>query len=138
MISGSTASLENAGSLLARTGDSAIQVKVSSDLGYNKVLLENTAFVGDLNGKRITMECWVKSSVPAEFRMQLKITEKEGIDYGNRYPSSDIFSTTTEYQRFIFRHTVNKSIDAVQFKLLLGKTPATFLIDDCMAGIEQR
>lgn len=138
LISGSTASLENAGSLLARTGDSAIQVKVSSDLGYNKVLLENTAFVGDLNGKRITMECWVKSSVPAEFRMQLKITEKEGIDYGNRYPSSDIFSTTTEYQRFIFRHTVNKSIDAVQFKLLLGKTPATFLIDDCMASIEQR
>jgi len=74
--------------------------------------------------------------VPAEFRMQLKITEKEGVDYGNKFPSSDIFSTTTEYQKFIFRHTVSNPIDAVQFKLLLGETPATFFVDDCSAVVE--
>ena len=136
LVSSSTAEISESNSTMARTGDAAIQIKVSSDLGYNKVLLENTSFVSDLNGKRITVECWVKSSVPASFRMQLKITEKEGVEYGNKYPSSDVFSTTTEYQKFIFRHTVNNSIDAVQFKLLLGKTPATFFIDDCSALIE--
>ena len=136
LVSGSTAEISDGGSTNSRTGNSAMQIKVSSNLGYNKVLLENTAFVSDLNGQRITVECWVRSSVPAEFRMQLKITEKEGVDYGNKFPSSDIFSTTTEYQRFIFRHKVSKAIDAVQFKLLLGKTPATFFVDDCSVVIE--
>ncbi len=136
LVSGSTAEISDGGSSISRTGNSAMQIKVSSDLGYNKVLLENTAFVSDLNGQRITVECWIRSSVPAEFRMQLKITEKEGVDYGNKFPSSDIFSTTTEYQKFIFRHTVSNPIDGVQFKLLLGKTPATFFVDDCSAVVE--
>jgi hypothetical protein len=125
-----------AGAANARTGNSAAKVMVSSDFGHNKVMLENRAYVSDLNGKRVTVEVWVKSAEAAEFRVQLKVIPKTGVEYGQKFPSSDVFTTGTEYQRYIFRHTVGGAIESIQVKVLMGNAPAIFYIDDFSFSID--
>lgn len=136
LVSNSSAQLTMAGATNARTGNSAAKVMVSSDLGHNKVMLENRPYVSDLNGKRVTVEVWVKSVEAAEFRLQLKVIAQTGVEYGQKFPSSDVFTAGSEYQRYIFRHTVGGAIESIQVKVLMGNAPAIFYIDDLSFSID--
>ena len=137
LVSTSSAQFTNAGSAFARTGNSAAKVTVQTDLGHNKVMLENRVYPGDLNGKRVTVEAWVNSESAAEFRLQLKVVPQDGVDYGNQYPTSDVYSSGSSYERYVFRHTVGGAIDSIQFKILMGSAPATFYLDDFSITIEE-
>jgi endoglucanase len=137
LVSTSSAQFTNAGSAYARTGNSAAKVTVQTDLGHNKVMLENRVYPGDLNGKRVTVEAWVRSEQAAEFRLQLKVIPQDGVDYGNKFPTSDVYSSETTYQRYLFRHTIGGAIDSIQFKILIGSAPATFYLDDFSITIEE-
>ena len=137
LVSTSSAQFTNAGSAYARTGHSAAKVTVQTNLGHNKVMLENRAYPGDLNGKRVTVEAWVRSEQAAEFRLQLKVIPQTGVEYGNQYPTSDVYSSGSSYERYVFRHTVGAAIDSIQFKILMGNAPATFYLDDFSITIEE-
>ena len=136
LVSTSSAQFTNAGSGYARTGNSAAKVVVQSNLGHNKVMLENRAYASDLNGKRVTVEGWIKSESAAEFRLQLKVTPQTGVNYGNKFPTSDVYTSESIYQKYVFRHTVGGAIDSIQFKVLMGNAAAIFYLDDFSITIE--
>ena len=60
-----------------------------------------------------------------------------GVDNGNQFPTSDVYSSETTYQRYLFRHTIGGAIDSIQFKVLMGSAPATFYLDDFSITIEE-
>ena len=99
-------------------------------------MLENRAYASDLNGKRVTVEGWIKSESAAEFRLQLKVTPQTGVNYGNKFPTSDVYTSESIYQKYVFRHTVGGAIDSIQFKVLMGNAAAIFYLDDFSITIE--
>ena len=127
VVTGSTASISDSGATDAYNGDAAAKIVVETDIGYNKVLLENNIFTNDLNGKNIAIKCFAKSDDATSFRFQIKTIYTSGTP---SYFTSPVLNLQTEYSAYEYTFDLTEPTTSVQVKVLCGKQAGTYYFDD--------
>jgi endoglucanase len=127
VITGSTASISDSGATEAYNGDAAAKIVVETDLGYNKVLLENNVFTKDLNGKNIAVRCFAKSDAATSFRFQIKTIYTNGT---TSYFTSPVLSLQEVYSAYEYNFDLLEPTTSIQVKILCGKQSGAYYFDD--------
>ena len=127
VVTGSTASISDSGATDAYNGDAAAKIVVETDIGYNKVLLENNVFTNDLNGKNIAIKCFAKSDDATSFRFQIKTIYTSGTP---SYFTSPVLNLQEVYSSYEYDFDLTEPTTSVQVKVLCGKQAGTYYFDD--------
>ena len=130
VITGSTASISDSGATEANNGDTAAKIVVETNIGYNKVLLENNVFTNDLNGKNIAIKCFAKSDDATSFRFQIKTLYTNGTASTTSYFTSPVLNLQTVYSAYEYTFDLTEPTTSVQVKVLCGKQAGTYYFDD--------
>ena len=130
VLTGSTASISDSGATDAYNGDAAAKIVVETDIGYNKVLLENNIFTKDLNGKNIAIKCFAKSDDATSFRFQIKTIYTSGTTSTTSYFTSPVLNLQTVYSAYEYTFDLTEPTTSVQVKVLCGKQAGTYYFDD--------
>ncbi|MBT4916750.1 MAG: T9SS type A sorting domain-containing protein, partial [Formosa sp.] len=126
-LSNSTANISDSGATDAYNGDAAAKIVVETNFGYNKVLLENSVFNNDLNGKTIALNCFAKSDDATSFRFQIKAIYTSGTV---RYLTSPVLSLQTGYNAYEYSFDLTDPTTSIQVKVLCGNQADTYYFDD--------
>jgi len=127
VLSGSTATISDSGSTDAYNGAAAAKIGVETSLGYNKVLLENSVFTNDLNGKTIALNCFAKADDATSIKFQVKTIYTSGT---NSYLTSPVLSLQTVYSAYQYTFDLTDPTISIQVKVLLGNQTGTYYFDD--------
>ena len=130
VIAGSTASISDSGPTDANNGIAAAKIVVETDVGYNKVILENNVFTNDLNGKNIAIKCFAKSDDATSFRFQIKTIYTSGTTSTTSYFTSPVLNLQTVYSAYEYTFDLTEPTTSVQVKVLCGKQAGTYYFDD--------
>ena len=122
-LSNSTANISDSGATDAYNGDAAAKIVVETNFGYNKVLLENSVFNNDLNGKTIALNCYAKSDDATSFRFQIKAIYTSGTV---RYLTSPVLSLQTGYNAYEYSFDLTDPTTSIQVKVLCGNQADTY------------
>ena len=115
------------------------KVEVISSHIYNKVVLSNNVYTGDLTGKTITVQGYVKALGPDQ---SIKIRIKSNIAGSTAYVASEVLSLAdgslvgTTYELVAFSYQVPEATASVQVQLMFGQDEGTYLIDDFSVSVE--
>lgn len=132
VVSGAVAVFSNGGEANAKSGESAAKVEVTTSVGYNKVLLQNDVYLGDLNGKTVTVKCHAKSADASAFKFQIKIIGSEG----TLYKTSPALSLATNYgDVYSYSFDIDSETTSIQVKALCGNEVGTYYFDDFLTEI---
>ena len=116
------------------------KVEVTSPHIYNKVLLSNNVYTGDLTGKTVTVQGYVKALGSDQ---SIKIRIKSNIAGSTAYVASEVLSLAdgslagTTYELVAFSYQVPEATASVQVQLMFGQDEGTYLIDDFSVSIEE-
>ena len=116
------------------------KVEVISSHIYNKVVLSNNVYTGDLTGKTITVQGYVKALGPDQ---SIKIRIKSNIAGSTAYVASEVLSLAdgslvgTTHELVAFSYQVPEATASVQVQLMFGQDEGTYLIDDFSVYIEE-
>ena len=127
VIAGSTASISDSGPTDANNGIAAAKIVVETDVGYNKVILENNVFTNDLNGKNIAIKCVAKSDDTTNFRFQIKTIYTSG---ATSYFTSPVLNLQEVYNSYEYNFDLAEPTTSVQVKVLCGKQAGAYYFDD--------
>ena len=127
VIAGSTASISDSGPTDANNGIAAAKIVVETDIGYNKVILENNVFTNDLNGKNIAIKCFAKSDDTTNFRFQIKTIYASG---ATSYFTSPVLNLQEVYNSYEYNFDLAEPTTSVQVKVLCGKQAGAYYFDD--------
>jgi endoglucanase len=127
VIAGSTASISDSGPTDANNGIAAAKIVVETDVGYNKVILENNVFTNDLNGKNIAIKCFAKSDDTTNFRFQIKTIYTSG---ATSYFTSPVLNLQEVYNSYEYNFDLAEPTTSVQVKVLCGKQAGAYYFDD--------
>ena len=117
------------------SGTSAARVDVTVAQNYNRVLLRNVVFDGELENKTLTIGCYAKSSTPnISFKMRIKSQLNGSTDYN--YIPSDTFQLSNTYENYQFEYTVPDGTSNIQLQLLLGNHVGTYFLDAFSVQVE--
>ena len=127
VLSGSTATISDSGSTDAYNGVAAAKIGVETNLGYNKVQLENSVFTTDLNGKTITLKCFAKADDATSVKFQVKTIYTSGT---TSYLTSPVLSLQTVYSAYEYTFDLSAPTTSIQVKILCGNQAGTYYFDD--------
>jgi endoglucanase len=127
VLSGSSATLSDSGSIEAYNGAVAAKISVETSLGYNKVSLENSVFTNDLNGKTISLNCFAKADGATSIKFQVKTIYTDGT---TSYLTSPVLSLQTVYSAYQYTFDLTAPTTSIQVKVLLGNQIGTYYFDD--------
>ena len=127
VLSGSSATLSDSGSIEAYNGAVAAKISVETSLGYNKVSLENSVFTNDLNGKTISLNCFAKADGATSIKFQVKTIYTNGT---TSYLTSPVLSLQTVYSAYQYTFDLTAPTTSIQVKVLLGNQIGTYYFDD--------
>ena len=106
---------------------------------YNKVVLSNNEYTGDLTGKTITVQGYVKTLGPDQ---SIKIRIKSTVGGTISYSASDVLSFAdgsldgAAYEQVEFSYEVPEATTSVQVQLMFGQDQGTYLIDNFSVAVE--
>jgi endoglucanase len=115
------------------------KVEVTNADVYNKVLLSNNIYTGDLTGKTITIHGYVKTLGPNQ---TIKIRIKSIVSGITTFTPSDViylYDGSLEganYEQVEFLYDVPENTASIQVQLLFGQDEGIYLIDDFSVLIE--
>jgi len=120
----------------SRNGSSGAKVQVNSADTYNKVLLSNIIFTGDLTNKKITIKTYAKSL--ATSGQSFKIRVKAVVNGNNSFVPSSEFNLTNEYPQnpFEFEYIIPDNTSSIQVQVMLGNEQGSYFLDDFETSIE--
>jgi len=127
VLSGSTATISDSGSTDAYNGAAAAKIGVETNLGYNKVQLENSVFTTDLNGKTIALNCFAKADDATSIKFQVKTIYTSGT---TSYITSPVLSLQTVYSAYQYTFDLTEPTASIQVKILCGNQTGTYYFDD--------
>ena len=136
IVSGTAAASFSDADTDSRNGFSGAKVQVNSADTYNKVLLTNRIFTGDLTNKKITIKTYAKSLVTSG--QSFKIRVKAVINGNNSYVPSSEFNLTNEYPEnpFEFEYIIQDDTSSIQVQVMLGNYEGSYFLDDFETSIE--
>ena len=120
-------------------GNAGGKVEVTSSHTYNKVLLSNNIYTGDLTGKTITIQGFVKTLGPNQ---SIKIRIKSNVSGTTTYSPSDVIYLydgsleEANYEQVEFSYEVPDFTTSLQVQLMFGENEGTYLIDDFSVSVE--
>ena len=117
------------------SGTSAARVDVTVAQNYNRVLLRNVVFDGELENKTLIIGCYAKSPTPnISFKMRIK-SELNGSTSSN-YTPSNTFQLSNTYEYYEFDYTVPDGTSNIQLQVLLGNYIGTYFLDAFSVQVE--
>ena len=117
------------------SGTSAARVDVTVAQNYNRVLLRNVVFDGELENKNLTIGCYAKSPTPnISFKMRIK-SQLNG-STSSYYTPSDTFQLSNTYEYFEFVFPVPSGTSNIQLQVLLGNHIGTYFLDAFSVQVE--
>ena len=117
------------------SGVSAARIDVTVAQNYNRVLLRNVIFDGELENKTLTIGCYAKASAPnISFKMRIK-SELNGSST-SYYTPSNTFQLSNTYENFEFEYTVPDGTSNIQLQVLLGNHIGTYFLDAFSVQVE--
>jgi endoglucanase len=136
IVSGTAAAEFSDADTDSRNGFSGAKVQVNSADIYNKVLLSNRIFTGDLTNKKITIKTYAKSL--ATSGQSFKIRVKAIVNGNNSFIPSSEFNLTNEYPEnpFEFEYIIQDNTSSIQVQVMLGNYQGTYFLDDFETSIE--
>ena len=136
IVSGTAAAAFSDADSDSRNGFSGAKVQVNSADTYNKVLLSNRIFTGDLINKKITIKTYAKSL--ATSGQSFKIRVKAIVNGNNSFIPSSEFNLTNEYPEnpFEFEYIIQDNTSSIQVQVMLGNYQGTYFLDDFETSIE--
>ena len=104
-----------------------VQSLATNNSGFNKVILNNVNYYEDLNGKKINIQFYAKTSTefPAS---SLKIRIKKG-STGNNYSVSDEILLSDEYELKEVEFDIQEYYDAYKFQIMCGNELGHYYFD---------
>ena len=127
VLSGSTATMSDSGFTNAYNGAAAAKIGVETNLGYNRVQLQNSVFTTDLNGKTITLKCFAKADDATSVKFQVKTIYSSG-DTNNI--TSPVLNLQTVYSAYQYTFNLTAPTTSIQVKILCGNQAGTYYFDD--------
>lgn len=116
-------------------GNKSSEVIVSIGDAYNKAVLKNKEYKGNLNNKKLTLSSYVKSTTPGtSFRYQISIKNDLEVTTNETSP---VMNLTADYQKFEYSIDVLEDTQNVQVKINLGKTAGTYYVDNVTSNLEE-
>ncbi|ANW96194.1 hypothetical protein AXE80_07845 [Wenyingzhuangia fucanilytica] len=133
-VSGSAAATFADGTTNSNSGDVSTFIDVTTADGYNKVQLLNTEYVGDLNGKTLTVKAWVKSPTSgAKFKFQIGVNTTAS---GTIQKTSSPFDLTNTYQEFTYTVDITEETSSILVKINTGNFVGEYYYDDISSTVE--
>jgi len=136
IVSGTAAAAFSDADSDSRNGFSGAKVQVNSADTFNKVLLSNRIFTGDLINKKITIKTYAKSL--ATSGQSFKIRVKAIVNGNNSFIPSSEFNLSNEYPEnpFEFEYIIPDNTSSIQVQVMLGNYQGTYFLDDFETSIE--
>lgn len=108
------------------SGSIAAQIDVTQSQVYNKVILSNVVYNGDLYDKTLIFGCYAKSiNDNLSFRLRVKST----VSGNSTYVPSEVFDLTNSYQYYQFEYVVPENTSNVQLQVMTGAFEGTYFFD---------
>tara|TARA_B100000809_G_scaffold266123_1_gene327446 strand:- start:14666 stop:18628 length:3963 start_codon:yes stop_codon:yes gene_type:complete len=110
------------------------RVTVSTGQGYNKVVLKNKEYNGNLNNKTLRVSSYAKSpDTGTSFKYQIFIKNSLGVTTNK---TSSAMNLTDVYQEFNYEIDVTEDTQVVQLKINLGSAVGTYYFDTISSSVE--
>jgi hypothetical protein len=134
LVSGNAAATLFDGETESYEGLVSTGVNVAVGDAYNKVVLKNTLYNGDLKDKKINISAYVKSpDSGTSFRYQVSVKNGLGVTTNKTSPVMDLSSS---YEKYEYAIELTENTENVQVKINLGKAPGTYYFDNVNSIIE--
>ena len=108
------------------SGVNAANIDVATAQGYNKVLLSNVIYDGDLNNKTLIIGCYAKSDTE---NISFKMRIKSYVDGDLIFVPSQAFELSNTYQYFQFEYVVPDLTENVQLQIMTGAYEGSYFLD---------
>ncbi len=108
------------------SGQTAAKIEVISAQGYNKVLLSNVIYDGNLNNKTLIIGCYAKSNTEnISFKMRIKSL----VDGDLIFVPSQVFELSNTFQYYQFEYVVPDLTENVQLQIMTGAFEGSYFLD---------
>ena len=108
------------------SGQTAAKIDVATSQGYNKVLLSNVIYDGDLNNKTLLIGCYAKSDTEnISFKMRIKSL----VDGDLIFVPSQVLELSNSYQYYQFEYVVPDLTENIQLQIMTGAHEGSYFFD---------
>ena len=108
------------------SGQTAAKIEVTSAQGYNKVLLSNVVYDGDLNNKTLIIGCHAKSNTEnISFKMRIKSL----VDGDLIFVPSQAYELSNTFQYYQFEYVIPDLTENVQLQIMTGAFEGSYFLD---------
>ena len=108
------------------SGQTAAKIEVTSAQGYNKVLLSNVVYDGDLNNKTLIIGCHAKSNTEnISFKMRIKSL----VDGDLIFVPSQAYELSNTFQYYQFEYVVPDLTENIQLQIMTGAFEGSYFLD---------
>ena len=108
------------------SGQTAAKIEVTSAQGYNKVLLSNVVYDGDLNNKTLIIGCYAKSNTEnISFKMRIKSL----VDGDLIFVPSQAYELSNTFQYYQFEYVIPDLTENVQLQIMTGAFEGSYFLD---------
>ena len=108
------------------SGQTAAKIEVTSAQGYNKVLLSNVIYDGDLNNKTLIIGCYAKSNTEnISFKMRIKSL----VDGDLIFVPSQAYELSNTFQYYQFEYVIPDLTENVQLQIMTGAFEGSYFLD---------
>ena len=108
------------------SGQTAAKIDVATSQGYNKVLLSNVIYDGDLNNKTLLIGCYAKSDTEnISFKMRIKSL----VDGDLIFVPSQVLELSNTYQYYQFEYVVPDLTENIQLQIMTGAHEGSYFFD---------
>ena len=108
------------------SGQIAAKIDVTSAQGYNKVLLSNVIYDGDLNNKTLIIGCYAKSNTEnISFKMRIKSL----VDGDLIFVPSQAYELSNTFQYYQFEYVIPDLTENVQLQIMTGAFEGSYFLD---------
>ena len=108
------------------SGQTAAKIEVTSAQAYNKVLLSNVVYDGDLNNKTLIIGCYAKSNTEnISFKMRIKSL----VDGDLIFVPSQAYELSNTFQYYQFEYVIPDFTENVQLQIMTGAFEGSYFLD---------
>ena len=108
------------------SGQTAAKIDVATSQGYNKVLLSNVIYDGDLSNKTLLIGCYAKSDTEnISFKMRIKSL----VDGDLIFVPSQVLELSNSYQYYQFEYVVPDLTENIQLQIMTGAHEGLYFFD---------
>lgn len=108
------------------SGLTAAKIDVATAQGYNKVLLSNVIYDGDLSNKTLIIGCYAKSDTEnISFKMRIKSL----VDGDLIFVPSEVLELSNTYQYYQFEYVVPDLTENIRLQIMTGAHEGSYFLD---------